>query len=111
MRALSLFSGIGGLDLAAELCGIETAAFCEIEPFAVQVLERRFPAVENHGDITRFTNRRLRELGGSPFLRFKCPADYDGTIDVVHGGFPCQDLSVAGKQAGLEDEAQMMIFE
>ncbi len=111
VRALSLFSGIGGLDLAAESCGIETAAFCEIEPFAVQVLERRFPAVENHGDITRFTNRTLRELGGSPFHRFKCPADYNGTIDVVHGGFPCQDLSVAGKQRGLSGERSGLWFE
>ena len=111
MKALSLFSGIGGLDLAAESCGIETAAFCEIEPYAVKVLERRFQGIENHGDITRFTNRRLRELGGSPFLRFKCPADYDGTIDVVHGGFPCQDLSVAGKQAGLEGARSGLWFE
>jgi DNA (cytosine-5)-methyltransferase 1 len=111
MKALSLFSGIGGLDLAAESCGIETAAFCEIEPYAVEVLKRRFQGIENHGDITRFTNRRLRELGGSPFLRFKCPADYDGTIDVVHGGFPCQDLSVAGKQAGLEGARSGLWFE
>ena len=111
MRALSLFSGIGGLDLAAEQCGIETAAFCEIEPFAVQVLERRFPSVENHGDITRFTNRTLRELGGSPFHRFECPADYNGTIDVVHGGFPCQDLSFAGKQRGLSGERSGLWFE
>lgn len=111
MRALSLFSGIGGLDLAAHAAGIETVAFCEIEPFAVQVLERMFPAVENHGDITRFTNRTLRELGGSPFHRFKCPADYNGTIDVVHGGFPCQDLSVAGKQKGLSGERSGLWFE
>lgn len=111
MRALSLFSGIGGLDLAAHAAGVETVAFCEIEPFAVQVLERRFPAVENHGDITRFTNRTLRELGGSPFHRFKCPADYNGTIDVVHGGFPCQDLSVAGKQKGLSGERSGLWFE
>ncbi|HRR42061.1 MAG TPA: DNA cytosine methyltransferase [Syntrophales bacterium] len=111
LTALSLFSGIGGLDIAAHAAGIETVGFCEIEPFAVKVLERRFPGIENHGDITRFTNRRLRELGGSPFLRFKCPADYDGTIDVVHGGFPCQDLSVAGKQKGLSGERSGLWFE
>ena len=111
MKALSLFSGIGGLDLAAESCGIETSAFCEIEPYAVKVLERRFQGIENHGDITRFTNRTLRELGGSPFHRFKCPADYNGTINIVHGGFPCQDLSVAGKQAGLEGARSGLWFE
>ena len=108
---LSLFSGIGGLDLAAEWAGMETVAFCEIEPYAVKVLERRFQGIENHGDITRFTNRTLRELGGSPFHRFKCPADYNGTIDVVHGGFPCQDLSVAGKQKGLSGERSGLWFE
>lgn len=111
MKSLSLFSGIGGLDIAAHAAGIKTVGFCEIEPFAVQVLERRFPAVENHGDITRFTNRTLRELGGSPFHRFKCPADYNGTIDVIHGGFPCQDLSVAGKQRGLSGERSGLWFE
>lgn len=111
MRALSLFSGIGGLDIAAHAAGIDTVAFCEIEPFAAQVIGRRFPAVDNHGDITRFTNRTLRELGGSPFHRFKCPADYNGTIDVVHGGFPCQDLSVAGKQRGLSGERSGLWFE
>ena len=111
LKALSLFSGIGGLDIAAHAAGIETVAFCEIEPYAVEVLERRFQGIENHGDITRFTNRRLRELGGSPFLRFKCPADYDGTIDVVHGGFPCQDLSVAGKQRGLSGERSGLWYE
>lgn len=111
MRALSLFSGIGGLDLAAHAAGIETVAFCEIEPFAAKILEKRWPDVENVGDITRFTDRTLRELGGSPFLRFKCPADYNGTIDVVHGGFPCQDLSVAGKQAGLEGARSGLWFE
>ena len=111
MRVLSLFSGIGGLDLAAEWAGMETVAFCEIEPYAVKVLERRFQGIENHGDITRFTNRTLRELGGSPFHRFKCPADYNGTIDVVHGGFPCQDLSVAGKQKGLSGERSGLWFE
>lgn len=111
MTALSIFSGIGGLDIAAHAAGIETVGFCEIEPFAVKVLERRFPGVGNHGDITRFTNRTLRELGGSPFHRFKCPADYNGTIDVVHGGFPCQDLSVAGKQRGLSGERSGLWFE
>lgn len=111
LTALSLFSGIGGLDIAAYAAGIETVAFCEIEPFACRILGRRFPDVENHGDITRFTNRTLRELGGSPFHWFKCPADYERTIDVVHGGFPCQDLSVAGKQAGLGGARSGLWFE
>ena len=92
MRALSLFSGIGGLDLAAHAVGIETVAFCEIEPFAVQVLERRWPGVPIIDDV-----RKIRGC--------------DWTVDVVHGGFPCQDLSVAGKQAGLEGERSGLWFE
>ena len=92
VRALSLFSGIGGLDLAAEMAGIETAAFCEIEPYAVEVLKRRWPGVPIIDDV-----RKIRGC--------------DWTVDVVHGGFPCQDLSVAGKQAGLEGERSGLWFE
>ena len=92
MKALSLFSGIGGLDLAAELCGIETAAFCEIEPYAVKVLERRWPGVTIIDDV-----RKIRGC--------------DWAVDVIHGGFPCQDLSEAGKQAGLEGERSGLWFE
>lgn len=92
MRALSLFSGIGGLDLAAESCGIETAAFCEIEPYAVEVLKRRWPGVPIIDDV-----RKIRGC--------------DWTVDVIHGGFPCQDLSVAGKQKGLSGERSGLWFE
>lgn len=94
MRALSLFSGIGGLDMAAHSAGIETVAFCEIEPFACRILAKRFPGVPIINDV--------REVVADGSL---------GTIDVVHGGFPCQDLSVAGKQAGLEGERSGLWFE
>ena len=87
LKALSLFSGIGGLDLAAEMAGIETVAFCDIEPFPVEVLKKRFPDVPIFSDV-----RKLKR------------GDIDGTIDIIHGGFPCQDRSVAGVQKGLEDE-------
>ena len=93
MRALSLFSGIGGLDLAAERVGIETVFFCEIEPFAVQVLNKRFHGVPVFNDVRGVT------------------ADAVGAVDIIHGGFPCQDLSVAGKQAGLEGERSGLWFE
>ena len=92
LKALSLFSGIGGLDLAAEWAGIETAAFCEIEPYAVQILKRRWPHVPVYSDV--------RALNGGSFA-----------VDIVHGGFPCQDLSVAGKQAGLSGERSGLWFE
>ena len=51
MKALSLFSGIGGLDLAAEAAGVEIAAMCEIEPFAQNILKRRWPNVEIYEDV------------------------------------------------------------
>ena len=86
MKALSLFSGIGGLDLAAQACGIEPVAFCEIEPFPAEILKKRFPGVPVLPDV--------REVNG---------ADYRGTVDVIYGGFPCQDLSIAGRKAGLID--------
>ena len=94
MRALSLFSGIGGLDLAAVANDIEVVGLCEIEPYAVSILEKRFPGVPIFNDV--------KELKKS---------DVDGAIDVVFGGFPCQDLSVAGKQVGLEGERSGLWFE
>ena len=71
MRALDLFSGIGGFALAGESVGIETAAFCEIEQFAVGILEKRFPGVPIINDV--------REV---------VPDGSHGTIDLVCGGFP-----------------------
>lgn len=95
MKALSLFSGIGGLDLAAEAAGFETTAFCEIEPFCQKILRMRWPNVKIHEDV------RNVNWGGQ----------YRGTVDIVFGGFPCQDLSVAGKQAGLEGARSGLWFE
>jgi DNA (cytosine-5)-methyltransferase 1 len=93
MRGLSLFSGIGGLDLAAEWAGIEPVAFCEIEPYAQKILKKRWPNVPIIEDV-----HTIR--GG----------DWE-SIDIVYGGFPCQDLSVAGKQRGLEGERSGLWFE
>ena len=82
MKIVSLFSGIGGLDLACERAfGGTTTAQVEREPFAVRVLERRWPDAVRHDDVTTYR--------GEP-------------CDVVCGGFPCTDLSVAGKREGLD---------
>jgi DNA (cytosine-5)-methyltransferase 1 len=81
---LSLFSGIGMFDLAARWAGFETEAFCEIDPFCRAVLAKNFPGKVIHDDI--------RELDASI---------YRGRISLLVGGFPCQQLSVAGKQEGL----------
>jgi len=89
MKVLDLFSGIGGFSLGLERAGMETVAFCEIEPFPRKVLAKHWPNVPIYEDVRDVTAERLR-------------ADGIGRIDVVTGGFPCQDISVAGKQAGIE---------
>ena len=87
-RVLSLFAGIGGFDLGLERTGgFKTVAFCEIEPFAVRVLNKHWPEVPVYGDVRELTAERLRADGIVP--------------NVIVGGFPCQDISLAGKGAGL----------
>ena len=94
MRMLDLFSGIGGISLAAEWAGIETAAFCEIEPFCQKVLRKHWPHVPIYDDVRALTKARL-------------DADGIGTIDIVVGGYPCQPFSVAGKRRGAEDDRHL----
>ena len=93
MKVLSLFSGIGGLDLAAEWSGMEVVAFCEIEPYAVSILQRRWPNVPIFNDVCTLGRDTLSERGIWP-----------DDIDVIVGGFPCQPFSIAGKRRGKEDE-------
>jgi DNA (cytosine-5)-methyltransferase 1 len=91
LRVLDLFSGIGGFSLGLERTGgFETVAFCEIEPFPRQVLAKHWPNTPIYEDVRELTADRLA-------------ADGIG-IDVICGGFPCQDISLAGKGAGLEGE-------
>lgn len=92
MRVGSLFSGIGGIDLGFERAGFEVAWQCEIDPHARRVLERHWPGVHIYGDV--------REVGSG--------AD---AVDVLVGGFPCQDVSVAGRRAGLAGERSGLWFE
>ncbi|MFR6673089.1 MAG: DNA cytosine methyltransferase [Enterococcus avium] len=98
MRALSLFSGIGGLDLAAEWAGIETAAFCEYADFPRQVLRKHWPNVPIYKDIRKLNKKILLKDG---------VIDRDRTIGLVHGGFPCQPYSVSGEQKGKEDDRDL----
>ena len=90
MKVLSLFAGIGGFDLGLERAGMQTVAFCEIDPFARRVLAKHWPEVPCHDDIRTLSADWLAENGLWP--------------DVICGGFPCQDLSYAGKGAGLAGE-------
>ncbi len=85
LRVLDLFSGIGGFSLGLERTGgFETVAFCEIEPFCRKVLAKHWPDVPIFEDV--------REL----------KADAVGPVDIIAGGFPCQDISRSGRQAGIK---------
>jgi len=86
----SLFSGIGGFDLAAEWMGWNNVFNCEWEEFPRQVLKHHFPNAIQHGDI--------KELDATT---------YAGRIDILTGGFPCQPYSLAGKRKGKEDERHL----
>lgn len=90
MRVLDLFSGIGGFSLGLERAGMRTVAFCEIEPFRRSVLKKHWPRVHCFDDIRKLDARRLANCGIA--------------VDVICGGFPCQDISSAGAGAGLAGE-------
>ena len=96
MKHLSLCSGIGGLDLAAEWAGFETAAQCEIDEYASKVLAKNFPGVPNLHDIRTVTNERLAGFGIAA-----------AEITVISAGLPCQTYSLAGKGRGDRDERDL----
>lgn len=87
-RSLDLFSGIGGFALGMENAGFDTVAFCEIEKYPREVLVEKWPHVPCYDDVRTLTKLRL---------------DADGIFpNVICGGFPCTDLSLAGRLAGLD---------
>lgn len=90
MRHGSLFSGIGGFDLAAEWMGWDNVFHCEWEDFPRQILDYYWPNAQSYGDITT-----------SDFTIYR------GQIDILSGGFPCQPYSAAGKRLGKEDDRHL----
>jgi DNA (cytosine-5)-methyltransferase 1 len=97
MNVLDLFSGIGGFSLGLERAGMKTVAFCEIEEYPRAVLRKHWP------DVVCFNDVRMLNRGVLDMLSID--------VDVICGGFPCQDISFAGKGAGLEGERSGLWYE
>ncbi len=140
MKHASFFSGVGGLDLGFERAGIHTVSVSEIDPYACTVLAERFPDAPNLGDIVKLAERELGGSNEQGHLANKndgglprpVPASGTGwtadagsesnvgqadggrsawrTADIWSGGFPCQDLSVAGKRAGFAGKRSSLAF-
>jgi len=93
LKVLDLFSGIGGFSYAAErlVGGFETTQFVEIDPYCQKVLHKNFPNVPIHHDITTFNAT-------------------EGQFDVITAGFPCQDVSIAGRQDGIGEGTRSGLF-
>ena len=93
LRLLDTFSGIGGFSYAAEFLvgGYETTAFVEQNSFCQSILQKHWPKVPIYDDIKTFTPKK-------------------GSADVICGGFPCQDISTAGKQAGIKEGTRSGLF-
>ena len=99
LTAVSLFAGVGGFDLAMERNGINVVAAVEIDKNARGVLAHRFPSTQLFNDVTEVTGEQLRAAGFVP------------ERGILTGGFPCQDLSVAGRRAGLGGERSGLFWE
>jgi DNA (cytosine-5)-methyltransferase 1 len=130
VNVLSLFTGVGGFDLGLERAGHTIVGQCEWDEKAQSVLRRHWPDVPLHGDISTLDKEwlssvgilggnggkggRNRVSGGSvpdPEIGGKRRQSGSNGVDLVCGGFPCQDLSVAGKRAGLAGERSGLFFE
>ena len=93
LKLLDTFAGIGGFSYAAEklVGGFETTQFVEIDPYCQKILKKHWPHLPIHDDITTFTAR---------------PFQYD----IICGGFPCQDISTAGRKEGSTEKSRTGLF-
>ena len=92
MKIGSMFDGSGGFPLAGTMCGMVPVWASEIEPYPLKVTAARFPHMKQLGDVTKINGAEIEP------------------VDVITFGSPCQDLSVAGKQAGIHDGARSSLF-
>jgi acyl carrier protein len=92
MKLGSLFDGSGGFPLGGAMCGIEPVWASEIEPFPVSVTTARFPGMKHLGDVTKINGAEIEP------------------VDVITFGSPCQDLSIAGKMAGIHNGKRSSLF-
>jgi len=99
MTAVSLFAGVGGFDLALQRAGVKVVASVEWDKHAQDILRRQFPKAQVFGDIEGVTGEQLIRAGFTP------------ANGIITGGFPCQDLSVAGKRAGLAGSRSGLFWE
>ena len=99
---IDLFSGIGGFALGAQMAGVEIEKhyFSVIEAFPIEVYKKRFPGAVALGSITEVTDNEFREIKKQSENEF-----------IIAGGFPCQDISLAGKGAGIEGTRSGLWFE
>ena len=99
LTAVSLFAGVGGFDLALERSGVKVVASVEIDPKASAILAKQFPYSKLFNDVKGVTGEQLINAG------------FDPENGIITGGFPCQDLSVAGKRAGLDGNRSGLFYE
>ena len=99
LTAVSLFAGVGGFDLALERSGVKVVASVEIDPKASAILAKQFPNSKLFNDVKGVTGEQLINAG------------FDPENGIITGGFPCQDLSVAGKRAGLDGNRSGLFYE
>lgn len=99
LTGVSLFAGVGGFDLAMQRNGVKVVATVEIDKKCNEVLAKHFPSAKQFTDVTTTTGKDLLDAG------------FDPRNGIITGGFPCQDLSVAGKRAGLAGSRSGLFWE
>jgi len=98
LKVLDLFSGIGGFSLGLEKTGgFQTVAFCEKEKFPRKVLKKHWPDIHIYNDVEKLSKQLLKK-------------NEIGKIDLICGGFPCQDISTVGKQKGIKNGTRSSLW-